>query len=266
MKDRILSAILALLIVIPVLLVGGFIFELFVIIIGVIGFKELINIREPNRKLPLIIKFLAYLVFLFLVSNLTDFRGLLYTIDYRVAAFAVLSLFMPLVLYHDEDKYNFEDALFLMASVMLLGISFRLFVVLREYSLINLIYLVLITTMGDTYAFISGKLIGNHKLIESISPKKTVEGIIFGTLFAVLISSTFYYIYIDDTINILILLGLSTILSLAGSLGDLVFSSIKRHYNKKDFSNFMPGHGGILDRLDSIIFVMLTYILFISMF
>jgi phosphatidate cytidylyltransferase len=177
----------------------------------------------------------------------------------------MLLLLMPIIIYHDNHVYNINDALFLVGSVFLLGISVSLLIVLREQNLMRVLYLFIITTMTDTYALIGGMLVGKHKLLESISPKKTWEGLIIGTVFGVLISVVFYYITIDDSINILSLMLGTTLLSLIGQFGDLAFSSIKRLYNKKDFSNLMPGHGGILDRLDSFIFVSLGYILLMFM-
>ena len=97
-----------------------------------------------------------------------------------------------------------------------------------------------------------------------ISPKKTWEGLLGGTFFGVLISSLFYYQVINSRVDVLTLALVVTGLSLIGQMGDLVFSSFKRYYDKKDFSNLIPGHGGILDRLDSIIFVLLGFVLVIS--
>jgi phosphatidate cytidylyltransferase len=174
-------------------------------------------------------------------------------------------MLLPIIIYHDNRVYNINDALFLFGTIFFLGISFNLLLMLREQSLMRIIYLFIITTMTDTYALLGGMLIGRHRLLESISPKKTWEGLIIGTIFGVMIGSVFYYLTIDDSINIVYLILGTTFLSLIGQMGDLVFSSIKRLYNKKDFSNLMPGHGGILDRLDSFIFVALGYILLMMM-
>ena len=88
----------------------------------------------------------------------------------------------------------------------------------------------------------------------------SVEGMIIGTFFGTLIPVVFYYFCVMKS-NIFILILVTLLLSLIGQFGDLVFSSIKRHYKIKDFSNLMPGHGGILDRLDSSIFVILAYMI-----
>ena len=142
--------------------------------------------------------------------------------------------------------------------------SFNVLIIVRNFSLDYIIYLFLITIMTDTFAYFTGLLIGRHKLMEKISPKKTIEGVVGGTLMAVLIASTYYHIIIDGSLSYVNLILITMVLSLIGQVGDLVFSSIKRYYKQKDFSNIIPGHGGVLDRLDSIIFVALAFILFID--
>ena len=127
-----------------------------------------------------------------------------------------------------------------------------------------LIYILLITIITDTYAYIVGRLIGSHKLIPSISPKKTWEGLIGGTVFGTFIASVYFHSVVSFETPILIVLIMTSFLSLTGQIGDLFFSSIKRFYHKKDFSNIMPGHGGILDRLDSLLFVLMMFILFMD--
>ena len=118
--------------------------------------------------------------------------------------------------------------------------------------------------MTDTYAYLIGRLIGKHKLLESISPNKTWEGMIAGTVIGTFIATTFYKVVINPEINIILITLVTLFLSILGQYGDLVFSAIKRYFGKKDFSNIMPGHGGILDRFDSIIFVVFGILFFIS--
>ena len=115
----------------------------------------------------------------------------------------------------------------------------------------------------DIFAYITGMFIGKHKLLEEISPKKTIEGMIGGTIMGVFIGAMFHHTVIDPTFSKIEILAICTFLSLLGQYGDLVFSAIKRYFGKKDFSNLIPGHGGILDRLDSIIFVLLGFMFFI---
>jgi len=118
--------------------------------------------------------------------------------------------------------------------------------------------------MTDTYAYLVGRWVGSIKLLEDLSPNKTLEGMIGGTLAGVFVSTVFYHTVVNPELPIYVVVFITTFLSILGQLGDLFFSAIKRYYGKKDFSNIMPGHGGILDRFDSIIFVVLGFMLFIS--
>ena len=152
----------------------------------------------------------------------------------------------------------------MIGGVIFISVALSLIIIIRNQSLMLLIYLLLISIITDTYAYITGILIGRHKLIEEISPKKTWEGTIGGTIIGVFISVLFYHNFVDAQLPIYILIIISLFLSILGQFGDLVFSAIKRYFGKKDFSNIMPGHGGILDRLDSILFILLGFMFFIS--
>lgn len=105
---------------------------------------------------------------------------------------------------------------------------------------------------NDTFAYIVGKSIGRHKLFPSISPKKTIEGFFGGLVFACIAS---YFIHkFTDSLNFNIWLSLAVIMATLGTLGDLIQSKVKREAGVKDSGTLMPGHGGLYDRLDSILF------------
>ena len=118
--------------------------------------------------------------------------------------------------------------------------------------------LVLIPICTDTCALIGGIKFGKHKLTK-ISPLKTWEGAFAGLIMGTIIPSIFYA-FVVHNINIKIIIG-TAILSTFGQIGDLFFSKIKRENAIKDFSKIMPGHGGILDRLDSTIIIFMAYLL-----
>ena len=151
-----------------------------------------------------------------------------------------------------------------MSSTLFLAISFNTFILIENMGVVYIIYIALITVMTDTFAYAGGSLIGRHKLCPKISPNKTVEGAVIGSLVGTIIPVMFYSLIITTNENILVVVLITLLLSVIGQLGDLVFSSIKRYYKVKDYSNIIPGHGGILDRLDSLIFVALTFILFMN--
>ena len=104
--------------------------------------------------------------------------------------------------------------------------------------------------MTDVFAYLTGYYIGEHKLCPTISPKKTIEGLIGGLAMGTFVASTFYFVVINSNMSLVLVIFITLFLSLIGQLGDLVFSSL------------IPGHGGILDRFDSLVFVALAFILF----
>jgi len=259
MKKRVISAIIALSIFIPLVIEGNILFRIGILILGILGLREIINIK--NKKYPFLFKFCSYFLLSLFILNNSIFFNFNFIVDYKILS-SLFLVFGVLFLFYKDIKLS--DITFIIFFVLLIGISFNLIILFRMFNLNYFIYLFLITMATDSYAYIAGNLIGKHKLLESVSPKKTIEGLVIGSIFGTLISSTYYYIYINDSVNIVTLLLLTLLLTLLGQYGDLFFSKIKREFNIKDFSNIMPGHGGILDRLDSIIFVVLGFCLFLS--
>ena len=113
-------------------------------------------------------------------------------------------------------------------------------------------------TLTDTFAFLVGVTLGKHKLCPKISPKKTVEGAIGGIIVDVLLMLVACLVFnkvSDASANLPVILGITPILALSGMIGDLIFSYIKRDCGIKDYGNILPGHGGMLDRMDSMLAV-----------
>jgi len=263
MKERVISAIVAFIIFIPLIILGGTFFKLGVIVLSNLALKEMLDLKEKNKKLPFFIKLLSYLLVILFASS-SKYNGTSYDINELLVLVTFILLLIPLVLYHDNDTYNIKDALYLIGITLFIGIIFNLFIFIRDYSINYFIFLFSITIITDTYAYFSGKLIGKHKLLPVISPKKTWEGSIFGSLIGTLVSFTIYFTLINNSCNVIRTVIIIFSLSVIGQIGDLVFSAIKRYYRKKDFSNIMPGHGGVLDRLDSIIFVLMAFVIIIN--
>lgn len=262
MTKRVVSAIIMVLLFIPFLVIGGTPFIILMSVLGVLGLYELLKIRgEAKKKFPVFMRVIAYLMTVFLIVNNAGSIDLQYDIDYRLISAIIFLFLVPMVFINNSKKYNLNDALFLVGSVVFIGLSFNLLSVIRNFNVAYFIYLLLITTMTDSFALFTGMLIGKHKLAPEISPKKTIEGAIGGSLMGTVISTAFYVTVINTNVPLVFVILITLALTAVGQVGDLAFSAIKRYYGQKDFSDLIPGHGGILDRFDSLVFVVLAFIL-----
>lgn len=265
MKTRIISAIIALLIFVPILFYGKLPYTLLIFLLSIQGLKEFIKTYENKKEVPQFVQFISYLIISAFTLGVSNVKAISFTVDFRFVAGIILLYLIPVIIYQDEKTYSILDAFTMIGSILLLGSGFVLLIVLRNMNILWLIYLFIITVITDTFALITGMLIGRHKCIEKISPNKTWEGILGGTFMATFIGSVYFSTVIETNIPILFIIGMTLFLSIIGQFGDFIFSAIKRNFKIKDFSNIMPGHGGILDRLDSIIFVLLAFVFFIEL-
>ena len=259
MQKRLISAIVMLIIVIPILIIGSYPFLALGGILSVLALKELIDLKDHEKKLPDIIKIFSFILVICLTFSGLESSYINLGLSYEWLGITSLVFLIPCLFIKD---YTTKDAFYILGITLFLGLFFNSIILIRLGSLKILIYLALITIFTDTFAYIIGSLIGKTKFT-SISPNKTIEGCLGG----VLVGSTIAIIYYANIIKVLTLpkvILITVLLSIMSELGDLFFSKIKREYKVKDFSNLIPGHGGILDRIDSLIFVVITYVILIN--
>lgn len=260
MKVRIISALVALAIIIPLICIGGYPFAIGVGVISVLAYKEILELKKSHKEIPNAVKILGLIAVLYLVLGNYGIYSLDYAVSYSRILIPIVLMLIPTVFYQ-KDKYTTQDAFYLIGSIFLIGLIFNLLLIIRNIDVYLLIYLLSIPIFTDTFAYLIGCLIGKHKMCPKISPKKSWEGAIAGLIGGSAVAMIIYTNLVGSfSIKLIIV---TIILSIVGQIGDLVYSKIKRENDIKDFSNIMPGHGGILDRIDSISFVIIVYVILI---
>ena len=261
MIKRLLSGIVMIILFIIFYLLGGIYFVSLMGLLSILAYKEIIMLK----KYPPLVMVIGLICMIGLVlANSMQFNYLLGS-KYPSVLLCVVLLIIPSLIPKLQKQYTMEDAFTLIGMIFFIGLAFSS---INENMLSNrheFLYLILITTLNDTFAYLTGVTMGKHKF-SRISPKKTLEGLAGGLIAGTIGGFIIHLILLPNTINIFSLLVMTIILNISCQLGDLLFSKIKRENNIKDFSNTIPGHGGILDRLDSILFTSLVFLLIKGIF
>ena len=256
---RILTSVIGLPLVVLILIIGNkYIVDILMMIVAIICMKEYFTVIE---KVAHPVKAIGYLstIIIALVSVLSD--EIIMTVVTFSIPVILLILFLKVIITNMDT--TFKDVAYTFLGIFYITFFIMFLSLIRglENGIIILGYTIIVAWSTDIFAYLTGKKIGKHHFSQ-VSPKKTVEGCIGGIIGAVLISLLYVYItntYLDfnlEVSNIYVFVAIiSLVLSIISQIGDFVASSIKRFANMKDYGNLLPGHGGMLDRIDSLIFI-----------
>ncbi|SHG93458.1 phosphatidate cytidylyltransferase [Tepidibacter thalassicus] len=252
---RILSSIILLPLLIFILINGGIPLYLGVLIVSLIALKEFYDaFKEKNLNSVNVLGYILCLIFFI-------FSVLKFSNEYLLGLSFILFLVACILIV--LRKYNIMDMSITFLGILYIPYLLNHIVLISKLSDYEYVWLVfIIAWMTDTFAYFSGYFFGKNKLIPEVSPKKTVEGSIGGILGSSLSCVLFGSLF---NLNLLHMAVIGLIGSIIAQFGDLFASSIKRFLGIKDYGKLIPGHGGILDRFDSIIFTapfVYYYILF----
>lgn len=265
MKTRIISALVGLIVLaVAIAFYDTIIFNLFITALAVIAIYESHHAAGLTQKHLRVTLYCAlYAVLLLLVP-----QGREYSLP---AVYVLVVLVFAYILEHHREFTIREGAYALLMGIALPTV-FGLFLLYRdklgnEQGILYLAFLLGSAWWSDIGGYFTGMLCGKHKLCPEISPKKTVEGLLGGLVFAVLgnigimvlvnrlAAQGIGYLANPLTLHFGRICLLTPLLALLSVVGDLSFSIIKRTYGIKDYGNLMPGHGGVLDRFDSVLFI-----------
>jgi phosphatidate cytidylyltransferase len=293
MRDRLITGLVLAAFLIPLMSIELFL-ELFLLVMSIfviISSLEMIRMYETKKKFQ---TFAKIGIIILTLSTFFSVGGVLGNPDHNpLDANGWLSITIPLITIALLSflvffkNFNGEDVGKALMVINYVGLGSASIVILRFLGVRFLVYLFLITAVTDIFAYLFGMKFGKHKMAPHISPKKSWEGAIAGTIFATIIASSFALFYgslfqfgtflgdlfnstgeqtlldnfsqIGDTqpiwVQAIVIVPVTFFASILGQIGDLVASRLKRTYDIKDFGTILPGHGGLLDRFDSALFV-----------
>ncbi len=253
MGTRVITAVLGIPFAIAVLLTGGWSLSITMLVLSIIGLYELFGVIRRQHRPIAIFGYISIILYYIFLEHIKDYLIIFLSI-------IIVGLLTTMVIKY--PKYNIIDISLTFFSIFYTGILFSLVVLTRQSAEgLFWVWLIPISSWGsDSFAYFTGLAFGKHKLAPLLSPKKTIEGSIGGVIGAGVLGYIYVLIYtfiskeLPDVPNSIVII--AVMLSAAWSqIGDLAASAIKRYFKEKDFGNLLPGHGGVLDRFDSLLFV-----------
>lgn len=178
--------------------------------------------------------------------------------------FSLIYGFLAIIIFgYTQKLFDYKRVLYIVFSPVIIGFCFNCIQTILNIGLMHLILMLNFSSVCDCGAYFTGVTIGKHKLAPKISPKKTIEGAIGGIILSCLVTIIIIGIF-NINANVVSLIAITPVLCIAGMAGDLLASYLKRRVDIKDYGKIIPGHGGIMDRFDSILLIATVYVILLS--
>lgn len=261
---RIFTGLLLVILIIPVIYLPPYVFSSVALIVTLIALFELFNVGKKFFKLKLE-QFtipLVLLIGIFIATFFIPFPFFIMLIS------AILALFIWFVL---DEKMDLPVFLYVLFTTLYTGITCDFILNIRMKSPHYIFFLMMVVVLTDTGAYFVGKRFGKHKLAPILSPKKTIEGavggVVLGTVGALIFTLLLQLVPIirlNIQVSYLFIV-YAIVLSIVSEFGDLFASKIKRYFGEKDYGSIFPGHGGVLDRVDGLVFASFVFYIILVM-
>lgn len=253
-KTRLLSGVILIALAIALIVPGGKILLTSMGIISIVGMYELYRILKMEKGIPAVVAYILAVVY---------YLDLYFGFFKYDMTFLILCIVCLMAVYvFSYPKYNTEQIMVTFFGIFYVAVMLSFVYLTRSmHDGLYLVWLIFLCSWGtDTSAYCVGVLFGKHKMSPKLSPKKSIEGAVGGIVGAMLLTWLFLVAFSgkmeaysdSDTLIFVIIAGVCSFISM---IGDLTASAIKRNYDIKDYGTLIPGHGGILDRFDSVIFI-----------
>lgn len=270
LKTRVITAVIGFIIALGAITIGGSVYDTLITILALLGWREFVLLGKAKHvRMPIIWGYAS--VLLIMISLAIQMYVL-------AGAIIVLGLFANYMLCtFGESKYNMSSVSYSIFGLLYVVIGMASLLIIRHdsvyislpmpfelynWGVITLWLLLFTTWASDTFAYFAGRAFGKHKIVPTISPNKTLEGFIGGFIGCIITGAVFSYI-----VGIPFWFGIHVgmICGILAPLGDLFESKLKRLCNVKDSGTLLPGHGGVLDRFDSLLFTAPTILIYVLM-
>ena len=239
-SKRLITSLILIFLLIFLLYIGNLGIYLMIIVLCFLSFFEINNLRNCHLKLQYYIPFILFLYFFIIEIRLLNFSN-----QFLLLIFYILSSLLIIISLFQKTNIHFSIVGFLINSTFFSII----FIVSNHHLQYKLIFIIItIISLCDIFAYLIGKNFGKYKIFPKISPNKTIEGYLGGTLGTLFLFTLIFSYYNLKDLNLFLYLG---IIIISSFVGDLYVSFFKRKLKIKDLGKIFPGHGGVLDRIDS---------------